>query len=76
VEEAGCCVTVEEGWGQSGVGAEIAARIMEAAFDWLDAPVKRIFGKDVPMPYAANLEKLALPSVAEVVAAAREASYR
>jgi pyruvate dehydrogenase E1 component beta subunit len=76
VKKTGRCVTVEEGWGQSGVGAEIAARIMEAAFDWLDAPVKRIFGKDVPMPYAANLEKLALPSVAEVVAAAREASYR
>ena len=62
---------MEEGWQQSGVGAEIAARIMEHAFDYLDAPVARVSGKDVPMPYAANLEKLALPSVAEVVEAAK-----
>ena len=67
---------VEEGWPQSGVGAEIAARIMEDAFDYLDAPVTRVSGKDVPMPYAANLEKLALPSVAEVVEAAKAVSYR
>ena len=58
------------------VGAEVAARIMEKAFDYLDAPVVRVSGKDVPMPYAANLEKLALPSVAEVIAAARAVSYR
>src|SRR5262249_5407613 len=70
-KKTGRVVTVEEGWRQSGVGAEIAARIMEAAFDWLDAPVTRVTGKDVPMPYAANLEKLALPSVAEVVEAAK-----
>jgi pyruvate dehydrogenase E1 component beta subunit len=69
-------VTVEEGWAQSGVGAEIAARMMEHAFDWLDAPVVRITGKDVPMPYAANLEKLALPSVDEVVQAAKSVCYR
>jgi pyruvate dehydrogenase E1 component beta subunit len=69
-------VTVEEGWRQSGVGAEIAASIMERAFDWLDAPVQRVTGKDVPMPYAANLEKLALPSVAEVVEAAKSVCYR
>src|SRR5262249_21672391 len=69
-------VTVEEGWRQSGVGAEIAARVMEEAFDWLDAPVVRVSGKDVPMPYAANLEKLALPSVAEVVEAAKAVCYR
>ena len=56
--------------------AEIAARIMERAFDYLDAPVARVTGKDVPMPYAANLEKLALPSVAEVVQAAKAVSYR
>ena len=56
--------------------AEIAARIMEKAFDYLDAPVARVSGKDVPMPYAANLEKLALPSVAEVVAAAKSVCYR
>ena len=60
----------------SGIGAEIAARVMEKAFDWLDAPVTRISGKDVPMPYAANLEKLALPSVAEIVDAAKAVTYR
>ncbi|WP_374634348.1 pyruvate dehydrogenase complex E1 component subunit beta [Ferrovibrio sp.] len=69
-------VTVEEGFPQSGVGAEIAARVMAEAFDDLDAPVLRVTGKDVPMPYAANLEKLALPSVAEVVEAARAVCYR
>ena len=71
VKKTGRLVTVEEGWKQSGVGAEIAARVMEQAFDYLDAPVARVTGKDVPMPYAANLEKLALPSVAEVVEAAK-----
>jgi pyruvate dehydrogenase E1 component beta subunit len=76
VKKTGRAVTVEEGWQQSGVGAEIAARIMEHAFDYLDAPVVRVSGKDVPMPYAANLEKLALPSVAEVVEAAKAVSYR
>src|SRR3984957_12040309 len=76
VKKTGRLVTVEEGWKQSGVGAEIAARVMEQAFDYLDAPVARVTGKDVPMPYAANLEKLALPSVAEVVAAAKAVSYR
>ena len=76
VRKTGRCVVVEEGWQQSGVGAEIAARIMELAFDYLDAPVTRVSGKDVPMPYAANLEKLALPSVAEVVDAAKAVSYR
>jgi pyruvate dehydrogenase E1 component beta subunit len=76
VKKTGRLVTVEEGWKQSGVGAEIAARMMEQAFDYLDAPVARVTGKDVPMPYAANLEKLALPSVAEVVEAAKAVSYR
>ena len=76
VKKTGRAVTVEEGWQQSGVGAEIAARIMEHAFDYLDAPVARVSGKDVPMPYAANLEKLALPNVAEVVAAAKAVAYR
>jgi pyruvate dehydrogenase E1 component beta subunit len=76
VKKTGRAVTVEEGWQQSGVGAEIAARIMQHAFDYLDAPVVRVSGKDVPMPYAANLEKLALPSVAEVVEAAKAVSYR
>jgi pyruvate dehydrogenase E1 component beta subunit len=76
VKKTGRLVTVEEGWKQSGVGAEIAARVMEQAFDYLDAPVARVTGKDVPMPYAANLEKLALPSVAEVVEAGKAVCYR
>jgi pyruvate dehydrogenase E1 component beta subunit len=76
VKKTGRAVTVEEGWQQNGVGAEIAARIMEHAFDYLDAPVARVSGKDVPMPYAANLEKLALPSAAEVVEAAKAVCYR
>jgi pyruvate dehydrogenase E1 component beta subunit len=76
VKKTARLVTVEEGWRSCGVGAEIAARVMEEAFDWLDAPVARVSGKDVPMPYAANLEKLALPSVAEIVAAAKAVCYR
>jgi len=76
VQKTGRCVVVEEGWQQSGVGAEVAARIMDKAFDYLDAPVARVSGKDVPMPYAANLEKLALPSVVEVVDAAKAVLYR
>jgi pyruvate dehydrogenase E1 component beta subunit len=76
VRKTGRAVTVEEGWQQSGIGAEIAARLMEQAFDYLDAPVARVSGKDVPMPYAANLEKLALPTAQEVVAAAKAVCYR
>jgi pyruvate dehydrogenase E1 component beta subunit len=76
VKKTGRLVTIEEGWPQSGIGAEISARVMENAFDWLDAPVLRITGKDVPMPYAANLEKLALPSVAEIVDAVKAVTYR
>ena len=76
VQKTGRCVTVEEGWPQSGVGAEIAARVMERCFDWLDAPVVRVTGKDVPMPYAANLEKLALPNVGDVIQAAKAVLYR
>ena len=76
VKKTGRCITVEEGFPQSGVGAEIAARLMVDAFDYLDAPVLRITGKDVPMPYAANLEKLALPNVAEVIEAAKAVCYR
>src|SRR5438128_10330715 len=75
VKKTGRAVTVEEGWQQSGVGAEIAARIMEHAFDYLDAPVARVSGKDVPMPYAANLEKPAWPNGAEVVAAAKAGAH-
>ena len=76
VKKTGRIVTVEEGWPQSGIGAEIAARVIERAFDYLDAPIARVSGKDVPMPYAANLEKLALPTVAEVVEAAKAVCYR
>jgi pyruvate dehydrogenase E1 component beta subunit len=76
VKKTGRAVTVEEGWQQNGVGAEIVARLMEHAFDYLDSPVLRVSGKDVPMPYAANLEKLALPSAAEVVEAAKAVCYR
>ena len=76
VKKTGRIVTVEEGWPQAGIGAEIAARVIEHAFDYLDAPVTRVSGKDVPMPYAANLEKLALPTVTEVVEAAKAVCYR
>jgi pyruvate dehydrogenase E1 component beta subunit len=67
---------VEEGWSFAGIGSEIAAVVMEEAFDWLDAPVKRVTGKDVPLPYAANLERLALPQASDVAAAAKAVSYR
>lgn len=76
VKKTGRVVTIEEGWQQSGVGAEISARVVEQAFDYLDAPPLRVSGKDVPMPYAANLEKLALPSVAELVEAAKSVCYK
>ena len=76
VKKTNRIVTVEEGWPFAGIGAEIAARIMEECFDWLDAPVKRVTGKDVPLPYAANLERLAVPQVEDIVAAAREVAYR
>ncbi|MFG1349234.1 pyruvate dehydrogenase complex E1 component subunit beta [Xanthobacter autotrophicus] len=76
VKKTGRCVSVEEGWPQSGVGAEIVAQLMDKAFDYLDAPVLRVTGKDVPMPYAANLEKLALPTVADVIAAVHAVTYR
>jgi pyruvate dehydrogenase E1 component beta subunit len=69
-------VTVEEGWPTAGIGAEIAARVMEHAFDYLDAPVTRVCGADVPMPYAANLERLALPQADGIAAAARAVCYR
>lgn len=75
VKKTGRLVTVEEGFPQSSVGTEIATRVMQQAFDYLDAPILTIAGKDVPMPYAANLEKLALPSVAEVVEAVKAVTY-
>jgi pyruvate dehydrogenase E1 component beta subunit len=76
VKKTGRCVTVEEGWPHCGIGAELSALIMELAFDYLDAPVVRVSGRDVPMPYAANLEKLALPNVEEIVQAAKAVCYR
>ncbi|CAN7477135.1 pyruvate dehydrogenase complex E1 component subunit beta [Ensifer sp. ENS07] len=76
VKKTGRLVTVEEGYPQSSVGTEIATRVMQQAFDYLDAPILTIAGKDVPMPYAANLEKLALPNVAEVVDAVKAVCYK
>ncbi len=75
LRKTGRCVVIEECWPQSGVGAEISARIMEQAFDDLDAPVLRVSGKDIPMPYAANLEYLAIPKPADIVAAAKSVLY-
>ncbi len=76
VKKTGRCVTVEEGWPQGSIGSEISARLMDEAFDYLDAPVARVTGKDVPMPYAANLEKLALPTTKEVIEAVNTVTYR
>ncbi|MDH4439841.1 MAG: pyruvate dehydrogenase complex E1 component subunit beta [Rhizobium sp.] len=76
VKKTGRLVTVEEGFPQSSVGTEIATRVMQQAFDYLDAPILTIAGKDVPMPYAANLEKLALPNVGEVVQAVKTVCYK
>ena len=76
VKKTNRLVTVEEGWPYANIGTEVAMQVMEAAFDWLDAPPARVTGKDVPMPYAANLEKLALPTAAEIVAAVRKTTYR
>ncbi|ADO42313.1 pyruvate dehydrogenase complex E1 component subunit beta [Ketogulonicigenium vulgare] len=76
VKKTNRCVTIEEGWPQSSVGNYISSVIMQEAFDYLDAPVINVTGKDVPMPYAANLEKLALVTVDDVVEAARKVTYR
>ena len=76
VKKTNRLVSVEEGWPQFGLGSELSATMMEHAFDYLDAPVHRVTGKDVPMPYAANLERLALPQVDDVVAAAKAVCYR
>jgi len=69
-------VCAEEGWAFAGIGAEIMATIMEQAFDWLDAPVTRVAAVDVPLPYAANLERLALPQAAGIVSSAKSVCYR
>jgi len=71
VKKTSRLITCEEGFPFAGVGAEIAMQVMEQAFDWLDAPIARVTGKDVPMPYAENLEKLALPQVEDIVASAQ-----
>jgi pyruvate dehydrogenase E1 component beta subunit len=76
VKKTNRLVSVEEGWPYAGIGAELAAVMMEQAFDWLDAPVARVTGEDVPLPYAANLEKLALPNPDKIAAAARQVCYR
>jgi pyruvate dehydrogenase E1 component beta subunit len=76
VEKTNRIVTVEQGWPICSVGSEIASQVVEKAFDYLDAPPTRVTGKDVPMPYAANLEKLALPTVVDVVEAAKAVCYR
>ena len=76
VQKTNRLVSVEEGWPMFGLGSEMAALMMEEAFDYLDAPVARVTGKDVPMPYAANLEQLALPQTADVVQAAKNVCYR
>jgi pyruvate dehydrogenase E1 component beta subunit len=76
VKKTNRIVALEEGWPFAGIGAEIAAMVMEECFDWLDAPLRRVAGKDVPLPYAANLEHLAVPQVDDIVAAARAVAYR
>ena len=76
VKKTNRIVSVEEGWGSFGVGAEVCQRVVEHAFDWLDAPPTRVHGEDVPMPYAANLEALALPSVDRIVSAVKAVCYR
>ncbi len=76
VKKTNRIISAEEGWPVAGVGSEIAAMIMEHAFDYLDAPVMRVHGADVPLPYAANIEKLALPQVENIVKAAREICYK
>ena len=76
VQKTNRLVSVEEGWPFAGIGSEIAALVMEQAFDYLDAPVARVTGADVPMPYAANLEALALPQTEGIVAAAKAVCYR
>jgi pyruvate dehydrogenase E1 component beta subunit len=76
VKKTNRIVSVEEGWAVAGIGSEIAALVMEHAFDWLDAPLQRVVGKDVPLPYAANLEHLAVPQAADIIAAAKSVTYR
>jgi pyruvate dehydrogenase E1 component beta subunit len=76
VKKTNRLVTVEEGWPICSIGSEVGARVTAEAFDYLDAPPVKVTGADVPMPYAANLEKLALPSVDQVAAAVKSVCYR
>jgi pyruvate dehydrogenase E1 component beta subunit len=76
VKKTNRVVTVEQGWPICSIGSELAAQVVDRAFDYLDAPPTKVTGKDVPMPYAANLEKLALPTVDDVIAAAKAVCYR
>jgi len=76
VKKTNRLVSVEEGWPFAGIGSELSAQMMDHAFDWLDAPVKRVAGLDIPLPYAANLEKMALPQPDDIVKAAREVCNR
>ncbi len=76
VQKTNRCVTVEEGFPVASIGNHLSAYLMQNAFDWLDAPVINLTGKDVPMPYAANLEKLALVTTDEVIAAVKQVTYR
>jgi pyruvate dehydrogenase E1 component beta subunit len=76
VKKTNRLVTVEEGWGPMGVGAEVVARVIEHGFDYLDAPPLRVHQEDVPMPYAANLELLSLPSVEKIIKAVKAVCYR
>jgi pyruvate dehydrogenase E1 component beta subunit len=76
VKKTNRLVSVEEGWPFAGVGSELSALMMDQAFDWLDAPVKRVAGLDIPLPYAANLEKMALPQPPDIAAAAKAVCYR
>jgi pyruvate dehydrogenase E1 component beta subunit len=76
VKKTNRLITVEEGWPYAGIGSVVSFQVIEHAFDYLDAPPRRITGADVPMPYAANLEKLALPQADAIVAAAKDVLYR
>ncbi|MEC7942993.1 MAG: pyruvate dehydrogenase complex E1 component subunit beta, partial [Pseudomonadota bacterium] len=75
VKKTNRIVSIEEGWPVAGMGSEIAAIMMENAFDWLDAPLKRVCAADVPLPYAANLEEMALPQIGDIVRAAKSVCY-
>ena len=76
VKKTNRLVTVEQGWPICSIGSEVCSQVVEKAFDYLDAPPTKVTGKDVPMPYAANLEKLAIPHVEDVVAAVKAVCYR